>query len=323
MRLGTLVTCACLAALAACGGVDEEAPVERITVPSGATLNTVSDSLFARGIIGSQRSFELLAKLTGRQTDIKAGIYDFRHGTSMHAVLDALVQGQEAVDELVLREGLMLSEVTEEVHAQLGINVDSFAEAVRDSTLLAEVGAEADDLEGYLYPSTYHVRASADAVEVVGQMVAEFQRRWKPEWNSRLAELGMSRHEIVTLASIIEGEVQDRTDSRLVSSVYHNRLRRGMRLQADPTVIYALGERRRLFERDYSIRSRYNTYRIHGLPPGPINQPSVSSIEAALYPANTDFLYFVASSGGRHVFTRTYREHLAAIRRVRDPGSGS
>jgi len=300
-----------------CGGVDMDSPPERITVPRGATLTAVAESLSARGVIGSTRLFKLYAKFTGRERDIQAGTYDFRHGTSMGAVLDALVNGREAMDPLVLPEGLMLSEIVVEVNEQLGTDPDAFAAAVRDSALLAEVGSEGETLEGYLYPSTYFVRARAGAREIVEQMVDEFLAQWNPEWDARVAELGMSRYEAVILASIIEGEVQDRSDSKIVSSLYHNRLRRRMRLQADPTVIYALGHRRRLFERDYRVRSPYNTYRINGLPPGPINQPSASSIEAALFPADTDYLYMVAGNNGTHVFTRTYEEHLAAIREVR------
>jgi UPF0755 protein len=306
--------------LTACGGVDEDKPTERLTVPRGATLTTVAESLSARGIIGSKRFFKLYAKFTGKESEIKAGIYDFRRDASIGVVLEALINGREATDPLSLPEGLMLSEVAEQVQFQLGIDPDSFAAAVRDSNLLADVGTPAETLEGYLYPSTYYVLARATARDVVAQMVAEFQAQWRSDWDAKLAVLGMTKHEIVTLASIIEGEVRDRSDSRLVSSVYHNRLRRGMRLQADPTVIYALGQRRRLFERDYSIRSPYNTYRIDGLPPGPINQPSANSIESALLPADTDYLYFVAGPNGRHVFTRTYREHLAAIRRIRNSG---
>ena len=305
--------------LAACGGVDQTEPPERMTVPRGATLTTVADSLSVRGIISSPRFFKLYAKLTGRESEIQAGTYDFRCGTSTRAILDALVHGREAFDPLIMPEGLMLSEVAAQVELQLGANPDSFTAAVRDSALLAELGTPAETLEGYLYPSTYYVLARATARDIVTQMVSEFQAQWNPDWNARLTRIGMTKHEIVILASIIEGEVQDRSDSKLVSSVYHNRLRRGMRLQADPTVIYSLGRRRRLFGRDYSVRSPYNTYLIDGLPPGPINQPSMSSIEAALEPADTDFLYFVAGSDGRHVFTRTYREHLAAIRQVRDP----
>jgi UPF0755 protein len=320
LRFGYLLVAT---AVCACGDVHQNLPPERVTVPRGATLTAVAESLTARGIIGSKRFFKLYAKLTGRESEIQAGVYDFRPGTSTRAILYALVNGREAVDPLILPEGLMLSEVAEQVQIQLGTEPDSFAVAARDSGLLAQVGAPAETLEGYLYPSTYYVLARASARDIVSQMVAEFRAQWRPEWDARLVELGMTRHEIVILASIIEGEVQDRSDSRLVSSVYHNRLRRGMRLQADPTVIYSLGQRRRLFERDYSIQSPYNTYRIDGLPPGPINQPSAPSIEAALFPADTEFLYFVAGANGKHVFTRTYREHLAAIRRVRNSGPES
>ena len=303
---------------AACGSVDQNEPPERMTVPRGATLTTVAESLSVRGIIGSARFFKLYAKLTGRESEIQAGTYDFRRGTSTRTILDALVHGREATDPLILPEGLMLSEVMEQVQQQLGTDPDSLSAAVRDSALLAELDAPAKTLEGYLYPSTYYVLARATARDIVNQMVTEFQDRWNREWDEQLTRIGMTRHEIVILASIIEGEVQDRSDSKLVSSVYHNRLRRGMRLQADPTVIYSLGRRRRLFERDYSVRSPYNTYLIDGLPPGPINQPSLSSIEAALEPADTEYLYFVAGANGKHVFTRTYQEHLAAIRQVRD-----
>jgi UPF0755 protein len=306
-------------ALAACGGVDQNVPPERMTVPRGATLTAVAESLSVRRIIGSTRFFTLYAKLTGSESAVQAGVYDFRPGTSARAILDALVHGREATDPLILPEGLMLTEVTEQVQQQLDIDPDSFSAAVNDSSLLAEYEIPAETFEGYLYPSTYYVLARATAHDVVRQMVNEFFARWNAEWDTRLATLGMTKHEIVILASIIEGEVQDRSDSKLVSSVYHNRLRRGMRLQADPTVIYSLGRRRRLYERDYSFRSPYNTYLINGLPPGPINQPSVSSIEAALGPADTEFIYFVAGDNGRHVFTRTYQEHLAAIRQVRDP----
>lgn len=306
-------------ALTACGGVDQNAQPERMTVPRGATLTSVAESLSVRGIIGSKRVFKLYAKLTGRESAVQAGIYDFRPGTSARAILDALVHGREATDPLALPEGLMLTEISEQVQRQLAIDPDSFRAAVRDSSLLADFEIPAETFEGYLYPSTYYVLARATARDVVRQMVSEFSSRWRPEWDAQLASLGMTKHEIVILASIIEGEVEDRSDSKLVSSVYHNRLRRGMRLQADPTVIYSLGLRRRLYERDYAFRSPYNTYLIDGLPPGPINQPSVSSIEAALEPADTEFLYFVARGDGRHVFTRTYQEHLAAIRQVRGP----
>jgi UPF0755 protein len=309
--------------LAACS---ESAPPEatiRVTIPQGATLTSVSELLLAHKIIDSPKLFRTYARFTGRGRAIQAGVFELAPGMSTRRVLDVLVSGQTALDVLVVQEGLMLREVAPEVERQLHIPADSVLAAASDPTLLARVRVPTETLEGYLYPSTYFVRAGAGAAEVVEQMVVEFESRWKPAWSARLDSLGFTRHEIVTLASIIEGEVRHPEDSRYVSSVYHNRLRRRMRLQADPTVVYALGERRRLFERDYEVVSAFNTYRITGLPPSPIGQPSEGSIEAALYPVRTDFLYFVAGPDGKHVFSRTYREHLATIRTVRRAASAN
>jgi UPF0755 protein len=316
MRVGLSIWTALL--LAACSPSAPPGETIRFAIPEGATLTSVSESLVTHDIIESPKLFRTYARFTGRGRAIQAGIFELAPGMSMRQVLDVLVSGRTALDVLIVQEGLMLREIAPEVERQLGVPADSFVVAARDPTLLARLGIPGETLEGYLYPSTYFVRAGAGAAEVVQQMVVEFESRWRPSWNARLDSLGLDRHEIVTLASIIEGEVQHPEDSRYVSSVYHNRLRRRMRLQADPTVIYALGERRRLFERDYAVVSAFNTYRITGLPPSPIGQPSEGSIEAALYPTRTNFLYFVAGPDGKHVFSRTYREHLTTIRTVRN-----
>lgn len=292
----------------------------RVTIPQGATLTAAAESLVAHDVIGSTGSFTLLARLTRRDRAIHAGVFEFTTGMSANDALRTLVEGRTALDRLVIPEGLMLSEIASSVERQLGIPADSFRKAASDSALLAHVGARGPSLEGYLYPSTYFVRIGSTAQEVVRQMVETFDTQWKSEWNQRLTELDMSRDEAVTLASIVEGEARHSADLKYVASVYHNRLRRGMKLQADPTVIYALGVRRRLFTRDYEVVSPYNTYLIDGLPPHPIGQPSSASMEAALYPRDSDFYYFVADAEGNHVFSRTYREHLAAIRRIRGPG---
>ncbi|UCG88990.1 MAG: endolytic transglycosylase MltG [Gemmatimonadota bacterium] len=301
----------------ACGSGDPEVRSERVTIPRGATLSAVAESLHAHRVIRSPRLFTLYATASGKQRDIQAGTFEFALGSSMGEVLETLVSGTEVLQSLIIPEGLMLSELAQRVHAQLGVDTLAFLDAARDSSLLDQVSAPAENLEGYLYPSTYYVASHATALDIVRQMATEFESRWRSEWNSRLVELGMTRHEIVILASIIEGEVRYRPDGKFVSSVYHNRLSRRMRLQADPTIIYALGRRRRLYQRDYQIESPYNTYLIYGLPPGPISQPSEASLEAALFPANTDFLYFVARPDGKHIFSRTHREHLAAVREVR------
>lgn len=314
MKSGTLCVLAVVAA--ACGGSSSGDTV-RVTIPPGAPFTTVAESLSQRDVIGSPSLFRAYAVLTRQDRDVRAGVYEFREGMSYGDAIRVLVRGRPAMDRLILPEGLMATEVAAAVENQLGIPADTFLAATRDSQLAGQVGARSDTLEGYLYPSTYLVRVGADAGEIVRQMVDEFEAQWRPEWTDRLQGLDMTRDEIVTLASIIEGEARHAADRPYVSSVYHNRLSRGMRLQADPTVIYALGTRRRLFERDYEIASPYNTYRIDGLPPHPIGQPSAASIEAALYPRPTNFLYFVAGEHGRHIFSRTYSEHLATIRSIR------
>lgn len=310
-----------LVATTACGSTDRIAPADsaRFTVPRGATLAAVADSLHAQGLVRSPHLFRFYATVSGRSRRVQAGTYDIPPDASVREVLRILVSGRPALRRLAVQEGLMLPEIAASLAEQLGVPADSVLAAARDDSLRAALSVERPTLEGYLYPSTYLVRLDATPRQVVRQMVAEFERRWRPEWNDRLDALGMSRDEIVTLASIIEGEVRYEPDRVYVSSVYHNRLRLGMRLQADPTVIYALGARRRLFERDYRTPSPFNTYLIDGLPPGPIGAPSEASLRAALYPARTPFLYFVARSDGQHVFSSTYAQHLRAIEEIRSP----
>jgi UPF0755 protein len=306
----------------ACGAPPPTGEPVQITIPRGSTLRAVTDTLQAYGVIDSPRWFRTLALLLRRDRAIQAGVYDLHRHRPAHEILDILVSGAAASQRLVVPEGLMLTEVADEIERQLGIPAESVRAAARDPALLARLGSDVPTLEGYLYPSTYFVRLPADARAVVTQMVQEFEDRWRPEWAARLDTIGYTRHQVVTLASIVEGEVRHDRDRRYVASVYVNRLRSGWRLQADPTVIYALGKRRRLFERDYLYPSRYNTYLIDGLPPGPIGQPSAASIEATLYPAATDFYFLVAQADGQHVFSRSLAEHRAAVTRIRTARDG-
>jgi UPF0755 protein len=313
-----------LATAMACAAAPPTGEPVRVTIPRGASLSAITDTLRAHEIIDSPRWFRFYATLLRRDRAIQAGIYDFHQHRPAAEVLRALVRGRGAFQRLVLPEGLMLSEVAAEVERQIGIPAESVLAAAADSALIAEVAPGARTLEGYLYPSTYFVPVPPTARAVVTQMVHEFEARWDTAWTARLDSVGMTRREVVTLASIVEGEVRHDIDRRYVASVYLNRLHAGWRLQADPTVIYALGRRRRLFEKDYLRSSPYNTYLHDGLPPGPIGQPTAASIEAILYPATTDFFFLVAQPDGHHVFSRTLREHLAAVARVRaaQPGNG-
>lgn len=300
----------------ACGPVERPAPVW-VTIPHGASLEDVADSLAAHDLVSTPGSFRWYVKFSGLGDSLKAGSYRLNAGMSPLEIVERLQEGRPFTKRLHIPAGLWLRETGWYVERQLGVPADSFKAHARDSALALEVGARGTTLEGYLLPGDYRVRAGATAGEVVSLMVRAFERSWRPEWDARLDTLGLSRDELITLASIIEGEGGIAGDRANISSVYHNRLARNMRLQADPTVVYDLGRRRRLYNKDYAAASPHNTYRIDGLPPSPIGNPSPASIEAALYPARTEYLYFVASAGGRHVFSRSYREHLATIASLR------
>jgi UPF0755 protein len=307
---------AAILALTGCDG-SPRAKAVWVEIPVDAPLRAIAESLQVHQIISSASEFESRALEGRRYRDIKPGIYALRPGTPMGQVIRILRRGGPAMAKVVITERMTLVEVADELEHKLGVPADSIINAAKDSSLRLEVGAHGSSVEGYLYPTTYYLAFSAKPAYLVRQMVDTFQAHWNPAWNGRLDSMSVSRDEIVTLASIIAGEMPDPEDIFRVASVYHNRLAKGMRLQADPTVIYALGERRRLYNNDYRIQSEYNTYNFRGLPPGPINQPSSASLEAALYPVDSDDLFFVGGKDGRHQFSRTYREHLQTIAHVR------
>jgi len=291
-----------------------------VIIPRGATYYQALDSLEAHGLITSRDWFSLYARLRGLPSNLKSGVYAFPRDAGWSEVVSTLKTGRGLEVRFTVTEGMMGFEVAERARSWLGVARDSFKVAMRDTSLERELGIKPSPagVDGYMYPTTYVVPMRMRARDLVKVMTHEFISRWQPEWDARLGELHMTRHEIVTLASIIEAEVRYRPDRPYVSAVYHNRLKRGMALQADPTIIYAYGRRlHRVWERQLQIKSPYNTYLNPGLPPGPITQPSDSSIIAALYPAPIGYLYFVAQPDGKHIFSASYADHLAAIRRVR------
>lgn len=321
-----------LAGLAACRSVPS-APCDAggsecvaVTVPRGATLRATVDSLAAHHLVANRFAFTLYARLRGLGSSLKSGYYAFHRDAGWSDIVAALKLGRGTLVRFTVREGLMLAEIGQVAAAELAVAQDSFRAASEDPIVLRDLGltANAANVEGYLYPTTYTVHPHPTARELVRLMTDEFQGHWLPQWQGRLDSLRMTRHEIVTLASIIQTEVRYGPDREYVSAVYHNRLRVGMLLQADPTVVYALGRRpRRVYEKNLLTPSPYNTYLHAGLPPGPICQPDSASLEAALYPARTPFIYFVAQPDGKHIFSATYAEHLAAIRRVKELQSES
>lgn len=294
----------------------------RVVVPRGASFRVAAESLDAAGVIGSARAFGLYARLAGHDRAIKPGTYRFVQGEAYRQIVDALVTGRGVVHVITVVEGWELRQIVPQIARSLGVPVDSVTAATRDSALLRRLDVPISSLEGYLFPATYSFEDGTTARQAVRQMVERFEGAWKPEWDAQLQTLALSRHAAVTLASIVEREARRPEERPIIAAVYYNRLRRGMRLQADPTVQYALGRHvSRVLYRDLEIESPYNTYQIAGLPPGPIGAPGAPSLAAAVNPAKVPYLYFVAHPDGHHEFRTTLDEHEAAVRiarRLRD-----
>jgi UPF0755 protein len=297
-------------------------PPERVTIPPKATFATVADSLAAHGVVRNRLWFKIVARIKGVDRSVKAGVYELPRNAPTGTVLTMLAEGRTASARLTVPEGLTVVDIAALSTERLGIPIDSFVAAAHDPAELRALGISAPSLEGFLRPETYAVPLGSSARDVVRMMAEGFKEEWRPEWTARLDTVGMTQLQAVTLASIVEGEARADEERETIAGVYRNRLRIGMALQADPTVQYALlldtGHRKpRLYVKDYQVESLYNTYLHPGLPPGPVNSPSRRSIEAALYPADVPYLYFVAGPDGHHLFSRTYDEHLRNVARMR------
>jgi UPF0755 protein len=304
------------AMVAACGGVTGR-PV-RVTVPAGASLGVAADSLARAGVIGSPRLFRLYAMVRHDDRDIKAGTYMLRRNSGYGATLDAIRGGKGLVHSVTIPEGYSLAQIIPLFANTLGLSADSLGAAVRDTALLHRLDIPTETIEGYLFPDTYIFPDQTSARAAIAMGVRRFEQVWQPEWSMRLDTLGLSRNDVMALASIVEKEARLPEERPVIAAVYLNRLRNHMLLQADPTVQYALGEHQsRVMYKHLEVESAYNTYKHPGLPPGPIASPGRASIVAALYPANVPYLYFVALPDGHHEFRNDFAGHESARRLAR------
>jgi UPF0755 protein len=222
------------------------------------------------------------------------------------------------VNTITIPEGYSIAQITPLLARTLKVLPDSVTAAVHDTSMLARLDIPVPTLEGYLFPDTYAFPVGTTARQAVREMVYDFERRWKPEWDSSAADLKINRNDLVTMASIVEREARLPEERPVIAAVYYNRLQKGMLLQADPTVQYAIGHHvGRVLYKDLTTESPYNTYTHKGLPPGPIASPGVASLAAAANPASVPYLYFVAGRDGHHEFRTTLQEHTSAIRQVR------
>jgi UPF0755 protein len=305
--------------ISACGRRE----TERVTLPPGSTFTAVTDSLVAHRVVSSRLLFKLLARVRGVDRSVHAGVYEFAPHLSAWRVLGVLAAGKTAAVRFTVPEGLTILDVAALAAERLKVPESAVLAAARDGRAAsALLGFRVSSFEGFLRPETYALPLGVGADELMRLMTNAFTTAWEPAWTARLDSIGMSQLQLVTLASIVEGEARADQERETIAGVYHNRLRIGMALQADPTVQYAIalatGRRKpRLYVKDYQFVSPYNTYLHPGLPPGPVNSPSRRSLEASLYPAKVPYLYFVAGPDGRHLFARTYAEHLSNVARTR------
>jgi len=314
IRLSLVAGCVLVAA---CSGSPHGTP-SRVIIPRGATFGQATDSLAKAKLVGWPRMFRLYGRLTGGDRNIKPGTYLLKPGTPWSDIVSALNGGHGLVNTVTIPEGYTISQITPLLAKTLKVPADSVQAAMRDTSLLARLDIPTRTLEGYVFPDTYAFPAGTTARQAVREMVYSFERRWKPDWDTSLTELKINRNDLVTMASIVEKEARVPEERPVIAAVYYNRLRKGMRLQADPTIQFALGRHvGRVLYKDLEIKSPYNTYTNKGLPPGPIASPGVASLAAAAHPANVRYLYFVASRDGHHEFRMTLEEHASAIRQVR------
>ncbi|MBU0567230.1 endolytic transglycosylase MltG [bacterium] len=287
-----------------------------VIIPKGATATQIAEILVKDKIIDRQAPFLLLAKMEGLDKALQAGEYELNNRMFYTAILKKLAKGEAVAHKLVIPEGFGMEEIANTLSQQELSGKDRFLELCRQPELFREIfEVEAKSLEGYLFPDTYYVLKEVSEEKIVRLLLTNFKAVIeKIDRNGNLRQkIGLSLHEVITLASIIEKEAQQPKEHPLISSVYHNRLKRGMGLEADPTVLYALGYYKpKLTYKDLKVRSPYNTYLYKGLPPGPIANPGESAILAALNPANTDYLYFVSKQDGTHQFSKTLKEHNKA-----------
>ena len=296
--------------------LDTAAPSKVFQVKTGQGLNQIALGLADQELISSPLRFKMMARFRGQETSIKAGEYELTAAMTPAAILENLVSGKVRLHRITFPEGYRAIQIAE-LASRSGFGTKAeWVNACRNKKLLTALSVDADSCEGYLFPDTYLLPANTDAENVIRAMVARFWEVFTDEWKKRAEEIGFSVHETVTLASIIEKETGAGFERPLISSVFHNRLKKKMRLQTDPTVIYGIKDfNGDLTRKDLRTPTPYNTYVIRGLPPGPIASPGAKAIEAALYPADTKYLYFVSKKDTTHQFSTNIRDHNAAVRK--------
>ncbi len=282
-----------------------------VKIEKGMTLPDIANILEEKQVILNREKFKWAARLTRSAHRFQPGLHVIERGLTYKELVEKLTQPGEVTKNVTIPEGLTYKQIAGLLQDELAIDSAEFSALCADSQFIGELGVDAGSLEGYLYPNTYNFYLNSNSRQAIKRIVDHFFNLIDNEILEKASQSGLSLHEALTLASIIQGEVMVWDEARLISSVYHNRLKRRIPLAADPTIQYIIPDGpRRLLNKDLEIKNPYNTYKYAGLPPGPINNPGVKAIKAAADPADTDYIYFVAKGDGTHYFNSTLQGHV-------------
>ncbi len=290
---------------------------KKILIKPGASLSLISNILVKENIVSNKPTFILAAKILGKEKKIPIGSFTLKNAKTNYAIINQLVSSKQEIKQIKILEGWNILQISYELNKVLGFRIDDLIALSKNKIFLMNNNIDAKSIEGYLFPDTYKVFAGDTPSSIFNLLIEEHNNFWIDKYIKRAKQLKLTRHEIITLASIIEGEAIHDDERAKISGVYHNRMKLNMKLQADPTIQYIIKDGpRRLLNKDLRIDSPYNTYLYLGLPPGPINSPGRNSLIAALFPEKNDFIFFVAKGDGYHTFTTNEREHNIAKRNL-------
>jgi UPF0755 protein len=294
--------------------IDDQAAQATVYIPKGTSFLAIVNILDQVGMVKHKPLFILLARFKGVASSIKPGEYELATSMTPWEITDKLAKGKIKIRPVTIPEDFTLKQIADRLVAEELVSEESFISVTTDPVFLASLNIDANSAEGYLYPDTYDFYRGMTTQEIVKNMVNRFRKKVTPEMIERAKKLGMTTTEFVTLASLIGKESGDEEEKPQVSAVFHNRLKKGMRLQSDPTAVYSLDAYRSVVKRkDLDNDTPYNTYKIPGLPPGPIANPGLDSLQAALYPASVNYLYFVSKNDGTHIFSSNLAAHAQAV----------
>lgn len=300
-------------------GANEHAVI--VNIKTGSSTAAIAETLESKGVIQNRIFFKILARSTKLDNKLKAGYYSFSPHLPITQVIDKLARGETFSYTVIIPEGYDLEQIANLLERKGLVDKQSFIREARKNNFsfpfLAEAKQKGQGVEGYLFPATYQIQPGADSKEIIMLMLKHFQQVVAPKLQKEITQQGVSWHQLVTIASMIEREAKVEKERTLVAAVFYNRIEKKMKLQSCATVEYVLKtHKNQLDYQDIQVKSPYNTYLHLGLPPGPIGNPGLASLEAAIHPAKVNYLFFVAKGDGTHYFSQNFQQHLQAIKKL-------